>query len=90
MNQVADHVDVVVTEAFSTHVILRPIHEVGHHISNRLLFEKDASREPATVSIISSGTEGNGNHANGTDGCVFLSFIVIFKREGGRLEKSNG
>ena len=67
MNQVADHVDVVATEAFSTHVILRPIHEVGHHISNRLLFEKDASREPATVPIINSGTEGNGNHANVTD-----------------------
>ena len=57
----------------------------GAHISHWLSFEKDTSREPATVPVVSSGTKG-GDHANVADQCISLSFVVVFKREVGETE----
>ena len=89
MNQVLDHLDnVVVTEAFEK---LRPSPHMSY--SDRSMrsgahipFEKDASRESATVPVVSSGSKGDGDHTNVTVRCISLSFIIVFKREMGEIE----
>ena len=73
MNQVTDHLGVVVTGVFGPFRPSPPMSysdqsmRLSTHISNWLSFEKDASRERATVSVISSGAKGDGDHANVTD-----------------------
>ena len=91
MNQVTNHLDVV-TEAVGPFRPSPPMPysdrsmKLGAHISNWLLFEEDTSREPATVPVVSSGTKGEGNHANVADRCISLSFAVVFEREVGGME----
>ena len=85
MNHVIDHLDDVVTEAFGPFRPSPPMSysdrsmKSGAHISSWLSFEKDASKAPATVPVASSGTEGDGDHANVAVRCTSLSFIIVLQ-----------
>ena len=55
-----------------------------------LSFEKDTSREPATVPVVSSATKGEGEHVNVADRCISLGLAIVFKKEVGGMEKNVG